>query len=219
MHLRSMRREFLVAIVGMTLSVAPIAAISTRAGDIAEAGQRLAQKLDGFEVEKHWPAGVHINWETGDPTGKPEKTPGKHTHCSAFVASAAKQLGVYILRPPEHGQMLLANAQNEWLSSEGAENGWRHLNDGAAAQDAANHGILVVATYHNHHYDKPGHIAIVRPSTKSADAIKDEGPDMIQAGEHNYSVVSAKKGFAGHPAAWRNGEIEYYAHDIDLKPQ
>jgi len=132
-----MRRESLVAIVGMTLSVAPIAAISTRAGDIAEAGQRLAQKLDGFEVEKHWPAGVHINWETGDPTGKPEKTPGKHTHCSAFVASAAKQLGVYILRPPEHGQMLLANAQNEWLSSEGAENGWRHLNDGAAAQDAA----------------------------------------------------------------------------------
>jgi hypothetical protein len=59
----------------------------------------------------------------------------------------------------------------------------------------------------------------VRPSTKSAEAIKDEGPDMTQAGEHNYSVVSAKKGFAGHPAAWRDNEIEYYAHDLDPKPQ
>jgi len=148
MHLKSMRREFLVAMLCLAACVSPIAAISAYAGEITEAGQRLAQKLDSFEVEKHWPAGVHINWETGDPTGKPEKTPGKHTHCSAFVASAAKQLGIYILRPPEHGQMLLANAQNEWLSSEGAANGWRHLNDGAAAQDAANHGILVVATYH-----------------------------------------------------------------------
>lgn len=69
---------------------------------------------------------------------------------------------------------------------------------------------------HNHHDDKPGHIAIVRPSAKGADAIAAEGPDLVQAGEHNYSVVSTKKGFAGHPAAWRNSEIEYYEHDLDL---
>jgi len=186
------------------------------AGEISGAGKLLAQKLDSFDVEKHWPAGLHIDWETGIPTGIPEKTEGKHTHCSAFVASVAKQLGIYILRPPEHGQKLLANAQNEWLATDGLSQGWQRLKDGVEAQSAANLGQLVVASYHNHHNDKPGHIAIVRPSEKSADAIAAEGPDVIQAGEHNYNVVSTKKGFAGHPAAWRDNEIEYYAHDIDL---
>ncbi len=186
------------------------------AGEISDAGKLLAQKLDSFEVEKHWPAGVRINWETGIPTGVPEKAEGKHTHCSAFVASAAKQFGIYILRPPEHGQKLLANAQNEWLATEGLAQGWQRLKDAIDAQSAANLGQLVVASYHNHHDDKPGHIAIVRPSDKSADAIAAEGPDLIQAGEHNYNEVSTKKGFAGHPAAWRDNEIEYYAHNLDL---
>lgn len=196
-----------------------VAGLSAAYGDeISPAGRQLAQKLDSFDVEKHWPAHLHVNWETGDPDGKPEKGTGAHTHCSAFVASAAKQLGVYILRPPEHGQVLLANAQNEWLKSEGAAQGWHHLKDGAEAEAAANKGELVVASYHNHHDNKPGHIAIVRPSTKSAEAIASEGPDMVQAGGHNYNVVSAKKGFAGHPAAWRDNEIEYYAHDLTLPP-
>ncbi len=188
------------------------------ADQISPAGQRLAQKLDSFDVEHHWPAHLHVNWETGDPDGKPEKGTGVHTHCSAFVASAAKQLGVYILRPPEHSQVLLANAQNEWLESQGAAQGWRRLKDGQEAEDAANHGDLVIASYHNHHDNKPGHIAIVRPSAKSPEAIAGEGPDMVQAGANNYNVVSARKGFAGHPAAWRNNEIEYFAHDLSLGP-
>jgi hypothetical protein len=197
-----------------------VASMSTvRAGDITPAGQQLAKKLDGFEVETHWPAHLHVDWETGVPDGKPEKGTGKHTHCSAFVASAAKQMGVYILRPPEHSQVLLANAQNEWLEGDGASQGWRRLKDGQEAEDKANQGELVVASYHNHHDDKPGHIAIVRPSAKNTEAIADEGPDMVQAGEHNYNVVSAKKGFAGHPAAWRDNEIEYFAHDLDLGPK
>lgn len=204
----------IVTAIGLTFALLSPAL----AGDISPAGQRLAQKLDSFDVEKHWPAHLHVNWETGDPDGKPEKGTGKHTHCSAFVASAAKQLGVYILRPPEHGQVLLANAQNEWLESEGAAQGWRHLKDGQEAEDEANKGELVVASYHNHHDNKPGHIAIVRPSTKNAAAIAEEGPDMVQAGEHNYNVVSAKKGFAGHPAAWRDHEIEYFAHDLAPSP-
>jgi hypothetical protein len=206
-----------IRIVAMTVSCLIASALEVaRAGEISPAGQWLARKLDGFEVEHHWPAHLHINWETGEPDGKPEKGTGVHTHCSAFVASAAKQLGVYILRPPEHGQVLLANAQNEWLENEGAARGWHQLKNGQEAEDAANSGELVVASYHNHHDDKPGHIAIVRPSTKSADAIAAEGPDMVQAGGQNYNVVSAKKGFAGHPAAWRDKEIEYFAHD--LKP-
>lgn len=187
----------------------------TRAEEISGAGKKLALKLDGFEVEKHWPAGVHVNWQTGDPDGKPEKGTGKHTHCSAFVATVAKQLGIYILRPPEHGQMLLANAQNEWLADAGAAKGWRPLKDGAEAQAAANRGEFVVASYHNHHDDKPGHIAIVRPSAKSAEAIAAEGPEIVQAGEHNHNDTNVKIGFAGHPAAWNKNEIRYYAHAIE----
>jgi hypothetical protein len=211
-QLRSLTRIIAVAALSVGASSSEIA----YADQISPAGQQLAQKLDSFEVEKLWPAHLHVNWETGVPDGKPEKGTGVHTHCSAFVASAAKQLGVYILRPPEHGQVLLANAQNEWLESEGAGQGWRRLKDGKEAEDEANRGDLVVASYHNHHDNKPGHIAIVRPSAKSAEAIAQEGPDMVQAGEHNYNVVSAKKGFAGHPAAWRDNEIEYFAHDLAL---
>jgi hypothetical protein len=85
---------------------------------ISPKGLALERFLDGLDVDRRWIAGVHIDWETGIPDGKPEKLPGKHTHCSAFVASAAKKLGIYILRPPEHGQVLLANAQFEWLEGE-----------------------------------------------------------------------------------------------------
>jgi hypothetical protein len=59
------------------------------------------------------------------------------------------------LRPPEHGQKLLANAQSEWLAEEGAARGWVRLADADQAQAAANRGLLVVASYHNHHDDRP----------------------------------------------------------------
>ncbi|MFA5958527.1 hypothetical protein [Hyphomicrobium sp.] len=213
-HLKGLPRILAIA----ALCSGAIAPDVAQANEISTAGQRLAEKLDSFDVEKHWPAHLHVNWETGEPDGKPEKGTGVHTHCSAFVAAAAKRLGVYILRPPDHGQVLLANAQNEWLESEGAAQGWQHLKDAQTAEDAANKGELVVASYHNHHENKPGHIAIVRPSTKSAEAIAEEGPDMVQAGGHNYNIVSAKMGFAGHPAAWRDHEIEYFAHNLDLRP-
>ena len=88
-------------------------------------------------MEHHWIAGEHVDWQTGLPDGKAERLPGKHTHCSAFVASAAEALDVYILRPPEHGQVLLANAQNEWVASPMATAaGWRRLNDAQEAQAA-----------------------------------------------------------------------------------
>ena len=172
---------------------------------------RLARFYDGLDVETLWQAGVHIDWETGVPDGRPERYPGKHTHCSAFVAAAAKRLGIYILRPPEHGQVLLANAQSDWLAA-GIGDGWQSLPDMYVAEAAANRGYFVVASYHNHRDDKPGHIAIVRPSTKSLASIAAEGPDVIQAGGRNYARASLVTGFAGHPAGWRDNEIRYYAH-------
>ena len=79
-------------------------------------GQQLQQFYLSMDVENRWIAGSHVNWETGE-YDKPDATSGNHTHCSAFVSACCKKMGIYILRPPDHGQKLLANAQYEWLSS------------------------------------------------------------------------------------------------------
>ena len=198
----------------LTFGCAVLARTVAAAGIVPE-GARLARMLDQTHVEQLWPAGVHVSWETGEPDGKPENTDGKHTHCSAFVASIAKKLGVYLLRPPDHGQILLANAQYDWLADGGEEHGWHATRGGEQAQQSANRGYLVVATYRNHRDNKPGHIAIVRPSDKSPREIEREGPQIIQAGGTNYTSTSLKRGFAGHSAAWANDEVRYYAHAID----
>jgi len=186
---------------------------------VSPKGRWLAQQLDAFGVEGKWIAGAHIDWRTGLPDGRPEMSPGRHTHCSAFVAAAAEKLGAYILRPPQHSQVLLANAQFEWLGEDGAAAGWRAVPDADAAQSAANAGELVVAAYESHRSDKPGHIAIVRPASRSAAEIAAEGPLVIQAGTSNSSAVSLRDGFAGHPAAWRDHEVAFYAHAIAGRQQ
>jgi hypothetical protein len=199
-------------------SVMTIGAIDAARADGSFAdGHRLATFLDSLQVESRWPAGVHVDWQTGLPDGKIEHFEGKHTHCSAFVASAAKQLGVYILRPPEHGQILLANAQYDWLAAAGQASGWTPVADGFAAQQAANRGYLVVASYKNHDDDRPGHIAIVRPTDRSRESILADGPEIIMAGEVNYQATTARHGFANHPTAFEDNEIRYYQHDLDLR--
>jgi hypothetical protein len=203
----------LVLLVGVTVG----AAIGTAsAGDltISAKGARLVQALDSMDVERKWAAGIHVDWKTGLPDDRPENSSGQHTHCCAFVASATEKLGVYILRPPEHGEILLANAQNEWLQTAGRFEGWHQLSGPVEAQRAANRGELVVASYHNHHNNKSGHIAIIRPSGKSIEQVLKDGPDAIMASTINRTSISVRDGFAGHPSAWGNNEIVYYAHDI-----
>jgi hypothetical protein len=197
---------FLTAIAG--------GAVHADESNVTPKARRLASVLDRMGVETKWIAGAHVDWETGLPDDVAERLPGRHTHCSAFVASVAKKLGVYILRPPQHGQVLLANAQNEWLASEGRAQGWRPLSGPLDAQGAANQGLLVVASYHNHYDDKPGHIAIVRPGNKSPGEIAAEGPDVIQAGTVNSASISLRAGFAGHAHAWSDNEIDYYSHEV-----
>jgi hypothetical protein len=195
---------------------AVVGPIMARAEDATSASAaKLFQIIDAMDVEKHWPAGVHIEWESGDPDGGPVSVKGKHTHCSAFVASAAKRLGIYLLRPPEHGQKLLANAQYEWLLSDGQAQGWIQLRDMKAAQDAANQGQFVLAACHYHKDDKPGHIAIVRPGTKSIAQLAQEGLDITQAGLDNFRVTTVKKGFADHKSAFAANEILYFSHPVD----
>ena len=182
---------------------------------ITATAERLAGVIDSLDVESHWPAGVHVKWESGIPDGRPENSNGKHTHCSAFVAAAAKKVGIYILRPPEHPQMLLANAQYDWLESEGAAQGWKPVQNAVEAQRQANGGWFVVAVYKNHTDDKPGHIAIVRPSDRDVQSIREDGPQITQAGGTNYRSTQLRTGFAGHPAAWSRQEVRFYAHAVD----
>ena len=206
-------------IVALCLAVLLAAGAATAAPlTVSPKGHWLAQQLDSMGVEGKWIAGEHIDWRTGLPDGRPEISPGRHTHCSAFVAAAALTLGVHILRPPEHSAKLLANAQFEWLGEEGASEGWRALPDAEAAQSAANAGDLVVAAYESHRPDKPGHIAIVKPAARNAEELAADGPLVIQAGSTNSSAIGLREGFAGHPAAWRDQEVEFYAHKIDAKP-
>ncbi len=182
------------------------------AAEITAEGQHLTVVLDSMHVEEHWIAGAIVDWRTGDPTGKAIADTGKHTHCSQFAAAACEKLGIYLLRPPEHGSVLLANAQFDWLAAEGRAKGWTPVADGVAAQDLANQGQVVVAVCQNADPKKSGHIAIVRPGTKTPAQIAAEGPDIVQAGGTNFNLASLKRGFANHPDAFPKGEIRFYAH-------
>jgi hypothetical protein len=184
-------------------------------GSITPAGDRLASVLDHMNVESLWLANEHVNWETGEPDrGADYEGPGNHTHCSAFAAAAAKKLGVYLLHPPEHGQQLLANAQAIWLKSPAGEQaGWKAVPEMHKAQQLANRGVLVVVLYPNPDPHVPGHIAIVRSSEKSARALEDNGPEIIQAGQHNHARTNVRIGFGNHPGAWPSG-VRYYIHTL-----
>jgi len=182
-------------------------------GPITPAGERLSSALDAMDVEQHWLNHQHINWETGEPDkGEDYTGPGTHTHCSAFAAAAAKRLGVYLLRPPEHGQILLANAQYEWLASDaGRKAGWGALSGMEEAQRLANQGNLVLAAYESPNEHTPGHVAIVRPSKRSTDTLLADGPELISAGVRNHNKVNARVAFEHHPGAFPDA-IRYYVH-------
>lgn len=187
------------------------------AGDITPAGEKLAKILDETHVEKLWLAKHKVDWETGKSLGLSTDDGKSHTHCSAFVASVAMRHHVYILRPPEHSTVLLANAQLDWLKNEGSRKGWKAVKNPIEAQHLANKGEFVVAAYKSSDSKKPGHIAIVRPSTKSEKDIEEEGTQIIQAGMTNYNITSAKEGFKHHHGAFKDGEIYYFVHRLELR--
>jgi hypothetical protein len=124
-------------------------------------------------------------------------------------------MGIYLLRPPQHSTTLLANAQYDWLFASGKSEGWFPVNGPYQAQHYANSGYVVVATYKEHDPKRPGHIAIIRPSTKSAQQIAAEGPQVIQAGGHNKTSTTLRYGFGNHPDAWGKQQVRYFAHTVE----
>ena len=187
-------------------------------GVVTAQGRRLRDLIDSMHVERLWQAHDHIDWETGErdrPIGSPG--PGRETHCSAFAAAVGERLGVYMLRPPEHSQILLASAQTVWFREpDGVSQGWKPL-DGSGrerrAQTLANQGSLVVIAYESPNPDAPGHIVVVRPAAKSVAALKAEGPEVAEAGVTNFSDTVAATAFGRHPGAWPDG-VRYYWHTV-----
>jgi hypothetical protein len=202
-------------------------------GTISDGGERLRVFIDGTHVETRWIANYHIVWQTGQRNGPAEGGPAHHTHCSAYVAAVALYLDIYILRPPNHPELRLANAQVTWLGGgnesgpTASESGWRALgvsgDDGIldAAIIAANAGKLVVAGYFQPPTVQPdgtsvqgaGHIVVVRPQ---ASFPSDEGPQVVTAGVQNFKSASMQFAFGDHPLAWPNN-IQIFVHDTALE--
>ena len=113
-------------------------------GPITPQGHQLEQFLDSSDVDHLWRAGWHVDWQTGAVNREEPGGPEARTHCSAFVAAMADRVHIYVLRPPQHKQELLANAQMRWLRDQGVAAGWQPIASAAAAQSAANRGELVL---------------------------------------------------------------------------
>jgi hypothetical protein len=188
-------------------------------GAITPDGYHLRALIDSMHVDTLWQSHLHVNWETGEQD-RPSNYSGhdRATHCSDFAAAVGERLGVYMLRPPDHPQTFLASAQARWFHDDpGVNDGWKPLEGPGheqQAQQLANRGNLVVIVYESPDPDKPGHIAVVRPSEKSPEALAKEGPQVAQAGAENHSSSIASLSFTHHPGAWPNG-VRYYWHAVD----
>jgi hypothetical protein len=177
---------------------------------ITQKGKELICFLDKFDVEHHWLSGEHVDWKTGVKDSNKKD----FTHCSAFVAAVASKLNIDLLNPDE-SPYLLSNAQQDWLKSKGIEKDWKQINNMQEAQDLANQGYLVLASYKSPDPQKPGHIAILRPFEKDISLLNEEGPQIIQAGAENYNSTSLKEGFKHHTDAWKYKKILYFVHKIE----
>jgi hypothetical protein len=177
---------------------------------ISQEGQALSAFLDSFQVEQYWDQGVSVNWLTGASGGSgPNMTHGAGTHCSAFAPAVAYVLGVYLLNPWDESDLGLANKQADWLRTNPA--GWYPVAAMTNAQHLANTGILVVASYKDP--DQSGHIAVLRPSTRSDADVQGYGPQECQSGVNNYNSTNVSAGFDQHRYAFPTG-ILYYAHSV-----
>ncbi len=198
---------------GIGAGVQPVTSQLLRIGSgstITEKGMALSAFLDSLEVERYWANGVSVNWLTGAAGGAgTNMTKGAASHCSAFAAAVAKVLGVYLLRPWDASDLGLANNQADWLLTNNA--GWYPISSMIQAQQQANSGRLVVASLKETN-GTSGHIAIVRPSTKSDAEILAQGPQECQSGIYNYNNTTVSIGFNQHEDTLNR--ILYYGHDI-----
>ncbi len=86
------------------------------------------------------------------------------------------------------------------------------------AQDLANRGVLVVASYNNfatktnaqgRTVEEPGHIAVLRPSVRTAGELATFGPNETQAGTDNLLDTPLSLGFSAHIANFQGSILAY----------
>jgi hypothetical protein len=191
-------------------AVAALAAASfLRSEPVTSAGDQIVKTLDSMDVEHNWLVGHGIDWKTGKDVADADQ---HASHCSAFAAAVCERFGVYLLRPPEHSQIYLANAQQDWLETKGPALGWKPVGSAIEAQKLANQGWIVLVTFKNPNPKKAGHIAVVRPADLAPEAIQKDGPEETQSGKYNYNATVVREGFKVHKGAFDSGALRYFAH-------
>lgn len=180
---------------------------------VTENGRSLSDYLDKLDVDHKWLPGQHVDWLTGEPDNKSGGV--TKSHCSAFAAAAMARANVYLLHPPEHSENLLANAQYDWLITQGGQRGWFYVADGFEAQRLSNQGCAVIVAYKNPDSKRPGHVAVIHPSDKSNPELYKEGPDITQAGLNNYQRASLLQGFSHHIQSAQDHTLIYYGHSTE----
>lgn len=196
--------------VGVGLTSATSGPMVIGATNITDQGHALSAFLDSLQVEQYWDNGKSVNWLTGAPGGNgTNMTVGTASHCSAFAAAVACLLDVYLLRQPDASDLNLANNQAAWLATN-RTCGWYAIPRPTDAQHLANIGALVVASLKEE--VGSGHIAVLRPSTKSDTEILSNGPQECQSGIYNYNSTDVRTGFGQHDEPL--DRILYYGHAV-----
>ncbi|WP_157685004.1 hypothetical protein [Robbsia andropogonis] len=212
------------ASMGPTVPVSPISRTGPCCGPVSARAADVLSVIDTSDVTHRWRKGEHIAWDTGLPDRSEESEARyaqrypKGTHCSAYVAAIGQRLGIYMLRPPAHSQVLLASAQTAWFGSgQGRQAGWLPVASAVNAQALANAGYLVVASYPSPDPHRPGHIGVVRAdAARTVGQIDADGVLMAQAGDTNAERISARLAFSAHHGAWP-AHIQYFAHPLAVK--
>ena len=167
----------------------------THAAEITAAGRQLKADLDAMNVERLWLPKTQLkSWRTGEASDEP-LSPGAH------ALQRIRRGFLFAARYPDAraaAATSVGQPPRDWLLHEGRTEGWRQMS-AEEAQRLANRGVVVVASFKNddeHFHGGHGHIAIIRPSTKSDAQVAKEGPQITQAGGHNYNSTPLNKGFA-----------------------
>jgi len=214
-------KRSLLALMALA-SLPGITVLHADVGVVTPLGQQLAGYLDSFQVQHWWPT-IPVNWQTGSqntPTPPAPNTTLTGTHCSDFTTAAAWPLGIYILRPPIYpgGWNDMANYQDLWFKTNSqTPYGWLTISNsstnGIIAQDLANQGYLVIASYLNPDINDSGHTAVVHPYSNTVANIMAVGPEECQAGTYNYNLTNIATGFNEHPDAFPSN-INYFYHPV-----
>jgi len=166
--------------------------------------------LDSFNIDSKWVRGKDCNIYSGEHQEKKHSIKNI-TYCSLFVAHVARKLNIYLPAPPIYKRYFLASTQCRWLLEKGTSYEWKKVSP-LQAQDNANKKYFTLVCTISPRGDKPGHIAIVRPTLKTSAKLLEEGPEILNVGWHNQQSVSVKKGFKKQKNAFEEGRIYYFSY-------